>query len=79
MNDFQRRVKEIRCARKLTLSELSVRSGVAKGHLSRIESEENVDPRISTVERIACALGVDPGVLAYGDLTQNGHLARIDG
>lgn len=53
------RLRAAREAQGLTLASLSSRCGVAIPNLSRIE-RGLADPRLSTVERIFAALGIDP-------------------
>lgn len=52
--------KNLRAARlrhKWTQEELAVRSGVQAGEISRIERQQR-DPQVSTVEKLAEAVGV---------------------
>ncbi len=54
-------LKQIAVARKragLTQAELSERTGIAQGDISNIE-KGNVDPRLSTLIRIAMVLNLD--------------------
>ncbi len=56
---------QLRAAREralLTQAELSARAGVQPLTISRIETDK-VEPRYSTIRRIAKALGVDPAEL----------------
>lgn len=54
------RLRAARLGAKVSQFELSLRSGIAQPHLSRVES--GLHPRVSvaTVERIADALGISP-------------------
>jgi transcriptional regulator with XRE-family HTH domain len=57
--------KNLRAARKkldLTQQEVAERSGVQAGEISRIEHGKR-DPQISTVEKLAAAVEVRPGLL----------------
>lgn len=57
--------KNLRAARKrlaLTQEEVAHRSGLEPAEISRIESGKR-DPRVSTLEKLAKALEVDPGQL----------------
>lgn len=57
--------KNLRAARKkldLTQEEVSERSGVQAGEVSRIECGKR-DPQISTLEKLAAAVEVPPGRL----------------
>ena len=57
--------KNLRSTRKklgLTQEQVSERSGVQAGEISRIETGKR-DPQVSTIERLAKALDVPPGRL----------------
>jgi transcriptional regulator with XRE-family HTH domain len=57
--------KNLRAARKkldLTQEQVSQRSGVQAGEISRIERGKR-DPQVSTVEKLAAAVEVKPGRL----------------
>lgn len=56
------RLRAVRLHRHLTLAELSRKAGVSKSMLSRIERDDSA-PTITTLEKIASALGVDLGHL----------------
>ena len=49
----------------ITLRELSRRSGISAGQLSRIEGGETARPSEDTLRAIAAALGADPAPLLY--------------
>jgi transcriptional regulator with XRE-family HTH domain len=49
----------------LTQEELAARAGVQPFTISRIETDK-VEPRFSTIRKLAQALGVDPAELARG-------------
>jgi transcriptional regulator with XRE-family HTH domain len=56
---------QLRAARQralLTQAELGARAGLQPLTISRIETDK-VEPRYSTIRKIAKALGVDPGEL----------------
>jgi transcriptional regulator with XRE-family HTH domain len=53
-----RKLRTLRKSKKLSLAELSRRSGLTKGYLSKIENSETPPP-IATLGKIASALGVD--------------------
>jgi transcriptional regulator with XRE-family HTH domain len=57
-----RRLKELRERNLLTQAELGVAAGVSRDQVSRIERDE-VDPRFSTIRKLARALDVDPSEL----------------
>lgn len=50
-------IKEYRTRRKLSLKALADQTGLSVGYLSLLEREKR-DPTLSTVERIAHALGI---------------------
>ena len=56
------RVREVRESLFVTQAELAQRAGMSESTLSRIETGQQA-PRISTVRRIAEALGVAPAEL----------------
>ena len=56
------RLKESRERNLLTQAELGVAAGVSRDQVSRIERDE-VDPRFSTIRKLARALGVAPSEL----------------
>jgi len=61
-----RRVRSLRKAARLTLRQLSERSGVSLGYLSQVELAKN-SPSIDTLYRVATALSV-----RVADLFQEG-------
>ncbi len=67
---FARNVGEARRRAGLTQEEVSYRSGVHPTEVSRIENG-NRDARVSTVFRLAEALGVSPGQLLDGSTNSN--------
>jgi transcriptional regulator with XRE-family HTH domain len=56
------RLKELRERNLLTQAELGAAAGVSRDQVSRIERDE-VDPRFSTIRKLARALNVDPSEL----------------
>ena len=56
------RLKELRETNLLTQAELGAAAGVSRDQVSRIERDE-VDPRFSTIRKLARALGVAPSEL----------------
>ena len=56
------RLKELRERNLLTQAELGAAAGVSRDQVSRIERDE-VDPRFSTIRKLARALEVDPSEL----------------
>ena len=55
-------IRKVRESKGLTIDELAIKSGLSKGHLSRIERQET-EPTISTLCRIALALHVNVEML----------------
>ncbi len=55
-------VRELRIEKFMSQAELSKAAGVSPAHLGRIERNEH-DPHLSTIRKIAQALGVDPSYL----------------
>ena len=51
-------IREVRENKDISLSQLAKTTGIAKSHLSNIE-RNIVEPKLSTVLKIAQALGVD--------------------
>lgn len=51
-------LKEKRQIKGISLGEVSARSGIDKGRLSKLENDPNANPTIQTLERIATAIGV---------------------
>lgn len=51
-------LRDIRKEKNITLDELSKKTGMSKGHLSKIERRET-EPTITSLARIALALNVD--------------------
>ena len=56
------KLKEVRTRRLLTQVQLADKSGVNQVTIARIERNK-VDPRFSTIRRLAEALDVDPTIL----------------
>jgi transcriptional regulator with XRE-family HTH domain len=55
-------LRRLRIERFMSQAELSKVAGVSPAHLGRIERNEH-DPHLSTIRKIAEALGVDPSEL----------------
>ena len=62
---MQIRLREWRLAKVMTQEELAQRSGVTETTISRIESSRS-EARISTVRKLAEALGISPQELIAG-------------
>jgi len=57
-SDIIKKIKEIRMENGVSLGHLSKVTGLSKGYLSTIENRSKIPP-ISTLHRIATALGVN--------------------
>ena len=53
------RLRQLRERKLMTQAELGKAAGVSRDQVSRIERDE-VDPRFSTIRKLAKALGVEP-------------------
>lgn len=64
----------------ISLRELSRRSGVSAGQISRIESGETVQPSPETLRAIAAALGAHPDLLLFlaGHITEDEVTEHIE-
>ena len=56
------KLRKQRTRRALTQAELAERSGVTTATVARLEREE-IEPRMTTLRKLADALGVDPAEL----------------
>ena len=59
-------LKAKRIERFLSQAELAEASGLSEAHVGRIERDE-VEPHLSTIRKLAGALGVEPQELAKGE------------
>jgi predicted transcriptional regulator len=64
-----RNLRQLREDRLLTQAELAEKAGIALSSLVRVENDQ-VDPRFSTIRKLARALDADPRELTKG--TRNG-------
>jgi len=64
------KIKSIRLVKGFTLSQLSKRSGLSKGYLSKIENQTKLPP-VSTLQRIAGALDIDLSTLFANSSPKN--------
>lgn len=60
MSYFGDRIRQIRIGKKMSLEQLSRKSGVNRTYISKIECGKIKNPYISTLEKIARGLSVDP-------------------
>ena len=61
-----RNLRQLREDRLVTQEELGETAGVSRDQISRIERNE-VDPRFSTIRKLAKALDIDPRELTKGE------------
>ncbi|MDX8045453.1 helix-turn-helix transcriptional regulator [Gracilibacillus sp. S3-1-1] len=71
---FGEEIKEIRNTKKLTLDELSKRTGLSKGYLSKLENGKRDIPKAETIKRLAEGLEVSSFELLY----DAGHISKED-
>lgn len=70
------RIKFVRQHKKITLKDLSKRSGLTEGYLSRIENSDTAPP-FSTLSRIAQALGIDISYLLFPENRESNENPNI--
>jgi transcriptional regulator with XRE-family HTH domain len=61
-----RRLRAERTRRFLTQDQLAAKAGISQKQLSKIENDE-VEPRFSTILRLADALGAPPEIFLEGE------------
>jgi ribosome-binding protein aMBF1 (putative translation factor) len=66
-SEFGRRLRETRELRGLSLRALEAKCGLSNALISQMETGVTGNPGINTVAKLAKALDVDPGWLAWGD------------
>ena len=60
-------MKRLRNERFLSQRDLAWKAGVSPTTIMHLETGESVDPRLSTVRKVAEALGIDPNSLVDRD------------
>jgi transcriptional regulator with XRE-family HTH domain len=60
------RLKDLRVRRALTQEELAAKAGIGKNTVNRIERNQ-AEPHMSTLRKLAAALGVEPSELVKGE------------
>ncbi len=60
-------LKRLRVLNALTQAELAQKAGLTPAAVARIERNE-AEPRMTTLRKLAEALGVDPAALVKGDM-----------
>ncbi|QSO53658.1 helix-turn-helix domain-containing protein [Alicyclobacillus curvatus] len=74
-----KRIQQLRLQRRMSLSELAERAGVAKSYLSAIERDIQGNPSISVLEKLCGVLGVSMTALIEGDDAElQKQLERLD-
>ena len=63
MTPIMLRIEELRASRNWSQAELARRSGVPQATISRIEARKTAGVSFETLEKLAKALGCDPGYL----------------
>ncbi|WP_174614289.1 helix-turn-helix domain-containing protein [Virgibacillus ihumii] len=71
-------IKQLRKTKKLSISELAERAGVAKSYLSSIERNLQSNPSIQFMEKISAVLGVSVNEL-IGEDDQKSKQEKLDG
>ncbi len=71
------RIKKYREQRKLSMSELAERAGVAKSYLSSIERNLQSNPSVQFLEKISTVLGVSVNTLLH-DEDENTNNENMD-
>ncbi|GLI86480.1 transcriptional regulator [Rossellomorea marisflavi] len=59
------RVKKYRTERKMSMTELADRAGVAKSYLSSIERNLQQNPSVQFLEKVSAALGISMDALLH--------------
>lgn len=62
-NAFGKRVRTLRLAAGLTLQQVAEKTGFGTALLSRMETNPTYNPKLSTIKKLAEALGVKPADL----------------
>lgn len=71
MKNLGPRLVALRAEQNLSLSELARLSGVSKSLIHRIENQENANPELGTIRKIARALGTTSGDLLGSEVVQS--------
>lgn len=71
MQNVGARITALRIEKKLSLSELAAKCGIAKSLLHRIETSEDANPELATLRKIAKAFEITVGELLGNDVVQN--------
>lgn len=76
IKELGKKIKKLRKERKITLMELSEKSGVSQGYLSRIENGKH-DPTFSVLLQIARALQIQVSMLYQEEKQKHEHISII--
>ncbi|QKY69956.1 helix-turn-helix domain-containing protein [Lentibacillus sp. CBA3610] len=71
------KIKQLRKEKKMSISELAEKAGVAKSYLSSIERNLQTNPSIQFVEKISAVLGISANDLIRED-KQGDHDQQLD-
>lgn len=69
--DLRDRIEAARAARGVSIHRLAAASGLSRSGLRKVRSPGKAGPTIDTIRRLANALGVSPGWLAFGDAARD--------
>ena len=72
------RIKNFRLQKKLTLSELAERAGIAKSYLSSIERNIQSNPSVQFLEKVSAVLGVSVNALLHDDEEEGTDQIELD-
>ena len=75
---FGKRLKELRESRGLSLSELAVKSGVAKSYISNMERDKMTNPSLEVMTKIASVLDITPQLLISQDKDVNKEQSALE-
>ncbi|MGI8405297.1 MAG: helix-turn-helix domain-containing protein [Thermomicrobiales bacterium] len=76
MTTIGQRLRDARERRFMTQEELGKRANVQSVTISRIENDRQASrPRISTIRKLAEALGDDPGWIMFGEVSEDAKSA----
>lgn len=64
-------VKKLRESKKMSMTELAEKAGVAKSYLSSLERNLQTNPSIQFLEKIAAVLGVPVDALLFDEMNRD--------
>ena len=67
MESFGQRVRRLRQFGVMTQTDLATKAGISLVTVARLENDAEINPRPTTVRRLAAALGVEPSWLLFGE------------